>query len=269
MSAARMTVSRWREERNRRSLKRLMKALPEIFPAPVLAHALTRAFTPPMPRLAVDAYWRAHPLRAERLSRALAAASGAPAGWSWRLADEGGAGLPSSFRSPPSPYREAKFKLGPGHCCVCGQKVYRLGWHADLWGRGPNPNAEWHSCCVVAWRLWNAPSGELRLLKRVQGHRCAQSGKRLLRSAEVDHRTPLFEVWRRHRDTRWPMLLGFWGLPNLQVINRDMHVAKCASEARARRQVPKAKEAFWPSVQHLMQSLEGTLAPAGRAGDAP
>jgi hypothetical protein len=29
----------------------------------------------------------------------------------------------------------------------------------------------------------------------------------------------------------WPALLGFWGLPNLQVINREAHVAKCADEA--------------------------------------
>jgi hypothetical protein len=35
----------------------------------------------------------------------------------------------------------------------------------------------------------------------------------------------------------WPALLGFWGLPNLQVINRDAHVAKCATEARDRRAV--------------------------------
>jgi hypothetical protein len=29
-------------------------------------------------------------------------------------------------------------------------------------------------------------------------------------------------------------LLDFWGLPNLQVINRDAHVAKWATEARDR-----------------------------------
>jgi len=42
-------------------------------------------------------------------------------------------------------------------------------------------------------------------------------------------------VWGEHRDTSWPGLLDFWGLPNLQVINRDVHAAKCASEARDRR----------------------------------
>jgi hypothetical protein len=29
-------------------------------------------------------------------------------------------------------------------------------------------------------------------------------------------------------------LLAFWGLPNLQVINRDVHAAKCADEATYR-----------------------------------
>jgi Aldehyde dehydrogenase family len=38
-------------------------------------------------------------------------------------------------------------------------------------------------------------------------------------------------VWNEHRETPWPKLLGFWGLPDLQVINRENHVAKCAGEA--------------------------------------
>ncbi len=45
---------------------------------------------------------------------------------------------------------------------------------------------------------------------------------------------PLFQVWRERRDTAWPELLGFWGLPNLQVINRDIHALKCAGEATYR-----------------------------------
>jgi hypothetical protein len=56
----------------------------------------------------------------------------------------------------------------------------------------------------------------------------------LWKTAEVDHRVPLFQVWRDHRDTPWPKLLDYWGLPNLQMINRDVHVAKCADEARDR-----------------------------------
>jgi hypothetical protein len=262
------TASRWREERNKRALARLMKALPAVFPAPVLGRAVSRPFVPPMPRLAVDGYWRAHPLRADRLARALAARSGAPAGWCWRIGEE--SGLPQSFRVPPAPYREARYALGKAHCCVCGQKVYRFGWHADLWGSGPNRNAEWHSACVVAWRFWNSPSDQAQLLKRLQRRRCAQSGARLWRSAEVDHKVPLFEVWRERREMPWPHLLGFWGVPNLQVINRDVHVQKCAAEAQSRRKpkLPKAQKipeipgAFWPSVRHLIESLEKAQAEA-------
>jgi hypothetical protein len=226
-----MKMSEWREVRNRQALARLTRALPEVFPGPVLAHALRRPFIPPMPRLAVDAYWRAHPIRADRLTRALAARSGAPPGWIWRLDDGRTNGLPASFRTPPAPYREAAFSRGAGHCCVCGQPVYRLGWHVDLWDRGPNRNASWHTACVVTWRLWNAPSDHARALRRLQNRRCAQTGKRLWKTAEVDHRVPLFQVWREHRDRAWPSLLGFWGVPNLQVINREAHAAKCAREA--------------------------------------
>jgi hypothetical protein len=41
----------------------------------------------------------------------------------------------------------------------------------------------------------------------------------------------------------WPSLLQFWGMPNLQVINRAVHVAKCADEAAARAQVAREAEA--------------------------
>ena len=120
---------------------------------------------------------------------------------------------------------------------MCGQPVYRFGWHVDLWETGPNKNAVWHSVCVVAWQFWNAPSSQIRLLRLLQRRRCGQTGGRLWKNAEVDHRVPLFRVWSEHRDKPWSELLGFWGLPNLQVINRDAHVAKCAVEAGSRRTV--------------------------------
>jgi hypothetical protein len=91
---------------------------------------------------------------------------------------------------------------------------------------------------VIAWRLWNAPSDFVQVLKRKQLRRCAETGARLWKTAEVDHRLPLFQVWDEHRDTAWPELLGFWGVPNLQVINREAHVAKCAEEAQYRVQRP-------------------------------
>src|SRR5947209_3710004 len=105
-------MSRWADEkaeRNRRSIVRLTRRLPLIFPAAVLHRALSRPFVPPTPRLAIDSYWRAHPLRADRLARALAARSGAPNGWSWRLAGRPRQGMPSTLRMPPAPYRERAY----------------------------------------------------------------------------------------------------------------------------------------------------------------
>jgi hypothetical protein len=226
-------MSEFRDLRNQRSLLRLQRALPEIFPRAVLDRALARPFIPPTPRLAIDGYWRAHPVRADRLARALAVRSGAPDGWHWQLGDKK-SGRPLTFRMPPAPYRERLFSRGPGWCCVCGQPVYRFGWHADLWEQGPNKNAAWHTACVVAWQLWTGPANWVRPLKRLQRHKCAATGRRLLRPAEVDHRIPLFQVWREHREMPWPSLLQFWGMPNLQVINRAVHVEKCADEAASR-----------------------------------
>ena len=140
-----------------------------------------------------------------------------------------------SFRVPPTPFREPAYTKGPGHCCACGQPIFRFGWHRDLWGdRRPNQNATWHSCCVAAWNLWIAPSDHVRHLKILQKRRCLATGERLLKNAEVDHHVPLFKVWRDDRDRPWPALLAFRGVPNLQVINRSAHVEKCAQEAGER-----------------------------------
>ena len=230
-------MSNWQDasaERNQQSLARLTRALPPFFPSAVLSRALDRPFVPPTPRLAIDGYWRVHPIRADRLARALAARSGAPSGWTWRLADKRKDRLPATFRTPPAPYRERAYALGPGFCGVCGQPVYRFGWHVDLWNGGANKKATWHCACVVAWEFWNAPSGQARLLRRLQARRCGQTGGRLWKTAEIDHRVPLFRVWSEHGNAPWPKLLDYWGLPNLQVINRDVHIAKCATEARDR-----------------------------------
>jgi hypothetical protein len=65
-----------RAERNQRSLGRLTRALPPVFPRAVLTRALDRPFVPPTPRLAMESYapiqfepiaWREHlPLAAKR-----------------------------------------------------------------------------------------------------------------------------------------------------------------------------------------------------------
>jgi hypothetical protein len=239
-------MSAWRDEKNEKALARLNRAMPAIFPAPVLTHALARSLIPPTPRRAVESYWRAHPLRADRLARALAKASGNPEGWSWRLCPKKTDGLAASFRLPPAPFREKAFARGPGHCVVCGQPVFRFGWHRDLWADGkPTKRATWHSACVTAWKLWCQPTEYVQPLKRRQGRRCAVTGKRLFKTAEIDHRVPLFRVWREHRDRPWPDLLDFWGVPNLQVIGEEAHLAKSAAEAgtRATRTAPLSSTA--------------------------
>lgn len=228
-------ASAWRLARNAAARARLDRALPDRFPAPVLVHALARTWIPALPRLAVESYWAAHPLRADRLARALAAKSGAPQGWARHLSRVEADGLPRSVRVPPAPYREAAGHLGPGRCCLCGQPVFRFGWHADLCGEGTtNRRARWHACCVAAWRFWLAPHRSLPLLARMQKRRCARTGERLLRSAEVDHVVPLSEVWRERRHRPWPEQLAFWGMPNLRVVNRDAHAEKSAAEAATR-----------------------------------
>jgi hypothetical protein len=229
-----MSVSTWRAQRNAEALARLQRNLPETFPVPVLLHARRRAFIPPTPRRAVESYWRHHPIRADKLARALAGASAAPAGWVWQISSC----VPLGFRAPPAPFREEAHAMGPGYCCVCGQPVFRFGWHRDLWtDRRPNRNARWHACCVTAWRLWTAPSDYTRHLRRLQNHRCAVTGARLAKDAQVDHRVPLFRVWRETErfGVTWPALLTNWGVPNLQVINRSAHVEKCGLESALRR----------------------------------
>ncbi|RXF73580.1 hypothetical protein [Hansschlegelia zhihuaiae] len=197
-------------------------------PGPVLVQALARRWTPKTARAAVDFYWRAHPLRADRLARALAAAGAPPPGWRWSAPE-----IRAGFRLPPQPFRSASPE--PGRCVVCGQSVFRLGWHVDLWGAGvPNRRAAWHACCVAAWRFWTAPQGARKLIARVQKHKCALGGRRLLKGSEVDHRVPLHEVWRDRRDLPFAKLLGFWGAPNLQVVNAAAHAEKSAREATSR-----------------------------------
>ncbi len=224
---------------NRRARTALEASGPGVLPPVVLAHALRSYWIPRTGRAAVDAYWRAHPTRAERLSRALASRSEAPPDWRWRIGD---GGQPASFRAPPLPYREPEYREGAGQCIVCGQKVFRFGWHADHWRSGaPNRRAEWHACCVTAWKFWTTPGNHRKLLSKLQGRKCALSGKRLLRTAEVDHRTPLFQVWRDHRDKPWPQLLAFWGVPNLQVVNDAAHLRKSIEETRTRAMLRSGK----------------------------
>lgn len=215
------------EQRNADALQRLANT---DLPVVVLQHASTQRRVPHLPRLAVDSYWRSHPIRADRLARALAARSGAPEGWRWTVRSS-----VQGLRLPPAPFREQAFARGAGFCCLCGQPVYSLGWHCDFRHSGElNRRAVWHACCVTAWRLWNNANQFRAELSRRQKRRCAATGGRLLRGAEVDHRKPLSEVWRERHELQWPSVLAYWGTPNLQVLSREAHQAKTIAEARSR-----------------------------------
>jgi hypothetical protein len=187
-----------------------------------------------MSRLAVESYWAAIHSALIASRGPLRLASERPATGLGGSATVGGDCLARSGRRLRH-IENANTHRGPGRCCVCRQPVYRFGWHVDIWETGPNKNAVWHCACVVAWQFWNTPSSRIRLLRLLQRRRCGQTGGRLWKNAEVDHRVPLFRVWGEHREKPWPELLDFWGMPNLQVINRDAHVAKCAIEAGGRR----------------------------------
>ena len=151
-----------------------------------------------MPRLAVDAYWRAHADPRRPAGPRARRQSGAPAGWTWRV---GGKGLPASFRAAARAVSRAAFRRAAraSAACAASRSTASAGI-VDLWDAGPQPPGRWHTACVVAWRLWNAPSDHDRMLRRLQARRCAQTGGRLWKTAEIDHRVPLFRVWRERRD---------------------------------------------------------------------
>ena len=94
---------------------------------------------------------------------------------------------------------------------------------------------------------WPSPAADL------QARRCGETGGRLWNSAEVDHRVPLFRLWSEYRDAPWPELLDYWGLPNLQVINRDAHVAKCATEAGDRHTNLRVAAGRWVRALQILQ----------------
>ena len=74
---------------------------------------------------------------------------------------------------------------------------------------------------------------------------------------------PLFRVWRERRDADWPTLLGYWGLPNLQVINCDAHAEKTAAEAATRRR-SGAQLSGEPVIERLAGRDFGLVKPSRR-----
>lgn len=186
------------------------------------------------PRDLVDRYFRSHPRRTDRLAILLATKTGAPCGWSWeRHIEDMQTRFWSrnfSFRQPPVPWQR---HTGVGRCCLCGQPIYRFGWHQP-WGgwKVTSDKAGWHAVCKTAYLRWLNP-----------GHGIAAGH-------EADHFIPLYRVYRElGRTGRWPDILWYWSTFNIQILTTEEHQRKSAREAgeRARFRVdaPSRDQPSW------------------------
>ncbi len=225
-----MKMSETRELYNKRLAARLTRATPEIFPAPVLIHANNLRWMPPMPRLAADSYWRAHVIRADRLSRALAAQSGAPDGWTWRTGKRG----PLRKLPPAARHIARRNSRAARASAACGQAVSIASAGTATCGtpartaapNGIRPASRRGDCGTRR----ATTTGCCASCSRAAARRAAAACGRPPRS------TTACRCFRcgRSAATRRGRSLSYWGVPNLQVINRDVHAAKCAEEAKYR-----------------------------------
>ncbi len=170
---------------------------------------------------------------AEKITIMLARRSGRVPGFSWPEAPKPSwrrAAPRSQHRVPPLPFHSFKH-LGAGFCRVCGQPVYgKEGSHLKKFG--PSKRT-WHDVCVTTYTLMTKTADHYDIVAHRQGQLCAVTGEPL-RYAEVDHRYPLFRVAREAANESWYVVMQFWMLGNLQVINRAPHLEKCAAEAKER-----------------------------------
>jgi hypothetical protein len=212
----------WLRLRNKGAAARLLAAVPAHFPKPVLRHALAARWIPELPSRAVEFYWRAT-----------------------RCAP---IGLPGR-----SPAAAARRRAGTGaRARASGRRRRRTATRALPGGRGIAAFAASRCSALAGTAILPAPAARAAGSGTRPASRRGSSGtrgRRLLRGAEVDHRVPLFQVRRERQDLAWPDLLTFWGAPNLQVVNRAAHVAKCSAETaerarlRAAAQLPAAPTA--------------------------
>lgn len=188
---------------------------------------------PLTPRDKVDFYWRKNRQRAICLTMALCRKRGKPRGWSWErwVEDEyqkklerdryckargwriWGNPARRDFRSVPLPLDG---RGGPGHCRMCAQPIYALGWHKP-WGSSINPNkqANWHACCGYVYSIMQQPLF-------LNGH-------------EADHIYPLYRAFRDFsRFGDWPFIMNFWLPVNIQYLTPEEHKLKSKQEAQER-----------------------------------
>ncbi len=153
-------------------------------------------------------------------------------------------GIPMWSRCPPLPplwmLYGNKRENHPGNCCpVCRCSTYQGGdWRASA-GK-PRWNKTWHAPCLHAHLVWTRTPDYARVIAEQQGGVCALSGESIMRDGhlrgqvEVDHLVPLWRVRHDAAQYRWPDVLRFWGLGNLQALSAAGHRIKTAREAAER-----------------------------------
>lgn len=182
---------------------------------------------------------RMSPLRAERVTMALIRASGRSVE-DWRSLASG--------RNPP-----IHLLREPGVCPVCGHQRFDHGAWWSAAGPNKRANACWHAACVVTWQTWATYGHRASYLARRQDWTCPETGLPLrvtverdghvghyIEALEVDHITPIWRVRAEADQYRWPDVLRFWGLGNLQALTPAGHKLKTKREAAERAAIKRA-----------------------------
>ena len=166
-----MTVSPWRSGEEPAGARAPARTLPETFPAPVLTRMATARSRRRRgsPSTAIGAPTRCGPI-------------GLRGRWRYRERRAGRLDLAAEQQAPrrpagklpvaAGPLPRGRAARGPGCAASAGSRCTASAGTATC--GGADGNAGWHTACVVAWRLWNAPSDYVRLLKRLQSRRCAR-----------------------------------------------------------------------------------------------
>jgi hypothetical protein len=102
--------------------------------------------------------------------------------------------------------------------------------HVDPWDAWPNRNIVRHCACVIASQFWTAPSDHERLLRRRKHGAAAKAADGFGGMQKLTTGSCCFGCGMSTARLPGRSCLAF-GASDLQLINRENHVAKCAGEA--------------------------------------
>jgi hypothetical protein len=139
-----------------------------------------------------------------------------------------------------------------GKCPVCQLPRYAGG----AWWESAGPSrkgAYWHKACLDAFTNWTRYSVLGSYLAARQGWVCPETGLPLrvtverqhpisgepivghyIIAIEVDHIDPLWRIRAQADQYKWPDVLRFWGIANLQALTPQGHTIKTKREAAER-----------------------------------